>query len=88
MDARIFPYSQVSVIYHNNNFKNKKINESKSWEIIKIDKSLARFIQKQGARTHINKIRNQKGLGTTYTIEKQRIIDTTTNNYMPIRWTT
>ena len=55
---------------------------------MKIDKSLARLMSPCPLFLDINKIKNQKGLGTTYTIEKQRIIDTTTNNYMPIRWKT
>ena len=39
-------------------------------------------------RTQINKNRNEKGEITTDTTEIQRIIETTTNNYMPIKWTT
>ena len=41
-----------------------KIRETKSWffeKINKIDKPLARLIKKKRERTHINKIRNEKG---------------------------
>ena len=66
-----------------------KINETKSWffEMNKIDKPLARLIKKKRESAQINKIRNEKGDVTTDTIEIQRIIETTTNNYMPIRQT-
>ena len=42
----------------------EKINETKSWffeKINKIDKPLARLINKKRERTQINKIRNEKG---------------------------
>ena len=66
-----------------------KINETKSWffEMNKIDKALARLIKKKRESAQINKIRNEKGDVTTDTIEIQRIIETTTNNYMPIKQT-
>ena len=67
-----------------------KINKTKSWffeKINKIDKPLARLIKKKRERKQINKIRNEKGVITTDTTETQRII-TTTNNHMPIKWTT
>ena len=54
-----------------------KINETKSLffeKINKTDKSLARPIKKKRERTHINKIRNEKGEVTTDTTEIQRII--------------
>ena len=44
-----------------------KINKTKSWffeKINKIDKPLARFIQKKRERTQINKIRNKKEVKT------------------------
>ena len=40
----------------------------------KIDKPLARFIKRKRDRAQINKIRNEKGEGTTDTTEIQRII--------------
>ena len=40
----------------------------------KIDKALARLIQKKKVRTQINKIRNERGEITTDTAETQRII--------------
>ena len=49
----------------------------KSWffeKINKIDKSLARLIQKKKERTQINKIRNEKGKVTMDITEIQRII--------------
>ena len=52
-----------------------KINKTKSWffEMInKIDKSLARLINKK--KNQINKIRNEKGEVTTDNAEIQRII--------------
>ena len=52
-----------------------KINKTKSWffeKIDKIDKPLARLIKKKDRR--INKIRNEKGEGTTDNAEIQRIM--------------
>ena len=55
-----------------------KINKTKSWFFekikTKIDKPLARLIKKKRQRTHINKIRNEKGEVTTDTAEIQSII--------------
>ena len=54
-----------------------KINKTKSWffeKINKIDKPLARLIKKKRERTHINKIRNEKGEVTTDTSEIQSIL--------------
>ena len=53
------------------------INKTKSWffeKINKTDKPLARLIKKKRQRTHINKIRNEKGEVTTDTAEIQSII--------------
>ena len=54
-----------------------KINKTKSWffeKINKIDKPLARLIKKKREKTHINRIRNEKGEVTTDTAEIQRIM--------------
>ena len=54
-----------------------KINETKSWffeKLNEIDKPLARLIKKKRERTHINKIRTEKGEVTTVTREIERII--------------
>ena len=54
-----------------------KINKAKSWffeKINKMDKPLARLIRKKRERNQINKIRNEKGEGTTDSAEIQRII--------------
>ena len=54
-----------------------KINKTKSWffeKINKIDKSLARLIQKKREKNQINKIRNEKEEVTTDNTEIQRII--------------
>ena len=54
-----------------------KINKTKSWffeKINKIDKPLARFIKKKREKTHINRIRNEKGEVTSDTAEIQRIM--------------
>ena len=54
-----------------------KINKSKSWffeKINKIDKPLARLIKKKREKTQINRIRNEKGDGTTDPAEIQRIM--------------
>ena len=54
-----------------------KINKTKSWffeKINKIDKPLARLIQKKREKTQINRIRNEKVEVTTGTTEIQRII--------------
>ena len=54
-----------------------KINKTKSWffeKINKIDKPLARLINKKREKYQINKIRNEKGEVTTDNAEIQRII--------------
>ena len=54
-----------------------KINKTKSWffeKRNKIDKRLASLIKKKRERTHINKIRNEKGEVTMDTAEIQRIM--------------
>ena len=68
-----------------------KINKTKSWffeKINKIDKPLARLINKKREKTQINGIRNGKREVTTDTAEIQRIMRDTTRNSMPIKWTT
>ena len=67
-----------------------KINKTKSQffeKINKIDKPLARLIKEKREETQINKIRNEKREITIDTTEIQRIIETTTSNYIPIKWT-
>ena len=69
----------------------EKINKTKSWffeKINKIDKSLARLIQKEREKNEINTISNENGEITTDNTEIQRIIRTTISNYIPIKWTT
>ena len=54
-----------------------KINKTKSWffeNINKIDKPLARLIQKKREKNQINKIRNEKEEVTTDNKEIQKII--------------
>ena len=54
-----------------------KINKIKGWffeKINKIDKPLARLIQKKREKNQINKIRNENGEVTTDNAEMQRII--------------
>ena len=54
-----------------------KINKTKSWffeKINKIDKPLARLIQKKREKNQFNKIRNEKGEVKTDNAEIQRII--------------
>ena len=54
-----------------------KINKAKSWffeRIHKIDKPLARLINKQREKNQINKIRNDNGEITTHNTEIHRII--------------
>ena len=54
-----------------------KLNKAKSWffeRINKIDKPLARLIQKKREKNKINKIRNENGKITTDNTEIQRII--------------
>ena len=54
-----------------------KINKTKSWffeKITKIDKPLARLINKKREKTQVNRIRNEKGEVTTDTAEIQRIM--------------
>ena len=68
-----------------------KINKAKSWffeKINKIDKPLARLIQKQMEKNQINKIRNKNGEITTNNTEIQRIIRDYYSSSMPIKWTT
>ena len=53
----------------------------------KNDKSLARLIRKKREKTHINRIRNEKGEVTTDTAEIKKIM----RDYykqLPIKWTT
>ena len=53
-----------------------KIKKTKSWffeKINKIDKPLARLIKKKREQNQINKIRNEKGEGTTDNTEILRI---------------
>ena len=55
----------------------EKLNKDKSWpfeKINKIDKPLARLINKQREKNQINKIRNENGEITTDNTETQRII--------------
>ena len=55
----------------------EKINKAKSWffeKLNKIDKPLARLINKQREKNQINRIRNENGEITTDNIEIQRII--------------
>ena len=57
----------------------EQINETRSWffeRINKIDKPLARLIQKKRERTQINKIMNERGEITTNTKEIQTILRT------------
>ena len=54
-----------------------KINKTKSWfseQINKIDKPLARVINKKREKTQISRIRNEKGEVTPDTAELQRIM--------------
>ena len=54
-----------------------KIKQTKSWffeKINKIDKPSARLIKKKREKTHINRIRNEKGKVKTDTTEVQRIM--------------
>ena len=54
-----------------------KINKTKSWfseKINKIDKPLARLINKKREKTQFNRITNEKGEVTTDTAEIQRIM--------------
>ena len=54
-----------------------KINKTKSWffeKINRIDKPLARLIKRKRGKTPINRIRNEKGEGTTDTAEIQRVM--------------
>ena len=54
-----------------------KLNKIKTWffeKINKIEKPLARLIQKKREKTQINRIRNEKGAVTTDTAEIQRIM--------------
>ena len=54
-----------------------KISKTKSWffeKIKKIDKPLARLINKKREKNQVNKIRNEKGEITTDNTEIQRII--------------
>ena len=54
-----------------------KINQTKSWffeKVNKLDKPLARLTNKRREKTHISKIRNEKGEVTTDTAETQKIL--------------
>ena len=67
-----------------------KINKTKSWffeKINKIDKPLARLINKRKEKTQINRIRNEKG-EEILTLQKYKVLEITTSNYMPVKWMT
>ena len=68
-----------------------KINKTKSWffeKINKIDKPLARLIKKKKReKTHINRIRNEKGEVITNTPRNKNDHEITMNNYIQIKWT-
>ena len=54
-----------------------KINKTKSWffeEIHRIEKPLARLTKKKREKNQINKIRSEKGEGTTDNAETERVI--------------
>ena len=69
-----------------------KMNKTKSWffeKINKIDKPLARLINKKREKDQVNKTRNEKGEVTTDNAEIQRIIRDyyeQLHNYMTIKW--
>ena len=65
----------------------EQYNRTRSWffdRISKIDRPLARLIQKKRERTQINKIMNEKGEVTTSTNEIGRIIRNFYQQFMPI----
>ena len=69
----------------------EKINKTKSWlfeKINKIDKPLARLIEKQREKNQINKIRNENGEITTDNTEIQRNISDYYPQLLQIKWTT
>ena len=67
-----------------------KINKAKSWffeKINKIDKPLARLIKKK-RRIKSTKIEMQIEKSQQTTQKYKGSLETTINNYMPIKWTT
>ena len=68
-----------------------KLNKTKIWfleKINKINKPLARYIKKKREMTQINKL-EMKQEKLQQTMQKyKRSYETTTSNYMPIKWTT
>ena len=65
-----------------------KINRAKSWffeQINKIDKPLARLINKKGRRIK-SEMKVEKSQQTTQKYKESQ--ETTISNYMPIKWTT
>ena len=64
----------------------EQINMTRSWffeRINKIDRPLAKLIQKQRERTEIIKIMSEKGEVTTNNIEIGRLLEIFINSYMP-----
>ena len=65
-----------------------QINETKSWffeKMNKMDKPFTRLVKKKREKIQINKIRNEKEEITTDTTAIERLMETTTSNYMPIK---
>ena len=65
----------------------EQINRTRSWffeRINKIDRPLARLIQKNRERTQINKIMNEKGEVTTNNNEIEGLLETFINTFMSI----
>ena len=65
----------------------EQINRTRSWyfkRMTKIDKLLARLIQKNRERTQINKIMNEKGEVTTKPMKLEGLLETFINSFMPI----
>ena len=85
---QLIPQKKQRIVrnYYKETYATKFKSNLLSWifeKMNKINKPLSRLIKKKRERTQRNTIRNERGEITTDTKEIQKIVKTTTKNYMP-----